>query len=283
MKLSDLKSIYQKELQNQYSESEIDTIFYWVAEKILDKPTSMLRLALDEEWYEFEEKKNQFLFKLMLLKDFKPVQYVVGESEFFGKKFFVNENVLIPRPETEELIEWILNDNPNFEGKILDVGSGSGCIPVVLKSQFPQAGVFSIDLSKGAIEIAKSNAEYHQTPIQFLEMDFLDDSNWNKLPRFDIIVSNPPYIVESEKSDMKENVLKYEPKTALFVPDNDPLIFYRKIADFASTHLNPGGKIYVEINQNLGEETKELLQKSFQTVELRKDISGNYRMIKAFN
>lgn len=283
MKLSDLKSIYQKELQNQYSESEIDTIFYWVAEKILDKPTSMLRLALDEEWYEFEEKKNQFLFKLMLLKDFKPVQYVVGESEFFGKKFFVNENVLIPRPETEELIEWILNDNPNFEGKILDVGSGSGCIPVVLKSHFPQAEVFSIDFSKGAIEIAKSNAEYHQTPIQSLEMDFLDDSNWNKLPLFDIIVSNPPYIAESEKSDMKENVLKYEPKTALFVPDNDPLIFYRKIADFASTHLNPCGKIYVEINQNLGEETKELLQKYFQNVELRKDISGNYRMIKAFN
>jgi len=282
MKLTELRNSYQKELQSIYSETEIDRIFFWIAEKILDKPEHILKLALEEEWREFEEKKNQFLFKLMLLKEHKPIQYIIGETEFYGMKFFVNENVLIPRPETEELVEWILKDVKNAELKIIDIGTGSGCIPIVLKKNLPNAAVWAMDFSEKAIETAKINAEYHQTEIQFLQNDFLN-MDFKELPEFDIIVSNPPYISEDEKSKMDENVVKFEPHSALFVPDENPLIFYERILEFAKQKLKPNGKIYVEINQNLAEETKGLFQNNFKNTELKKDISENFRMIKSFN
>lgn len=279
MTISQLKNQFQNELNSIYSESEIDRIFYWVAEIIVDKPASILRLASDEEWIELEEKKNQFLFKLMLLKDQKPVQYILGETEFYGMKFFVNENVLIPRPETEELVEWILNDAKSENLKIIDIGTGSGCIPIVLKKHRPNWELVAMDISEKAIETAKNNAEYHQTEVKFIQNDFLS-VDFENLGKFDIIVSNPPYIGETEKNLMDDNVVKYEPHTALFVPDEDPLLFYKRIIEFAQQNLNPNGKIYVEINQNLAKETQELFEKSFPNVELRKDISGNYRMIK---
>lgn len=279
MKLSELKKSYEKELKTLYSQSEIDRIFYWIAEQIIDKPETILRLALEEEWREFDEKKNQFLFKLLLLKEQKPIQYILGETEFYGMKFFVNENVLIPRPETEELVEWILKDTENQDLKIIDIGTGSGCIPIVLKRNLPEAEIFALDFSEKALETAQNNAEFQQTEIQFLQNDFLN-MDFETLPSFDIIVSNPPYIVENEKEEMSENVLKYEPHSALFVPNDDALIFYKKLIEFAQTNLKPNGKIYVEINQNLAKETEELFRKSFENVELKKDISGNFRMIK---
>lgn len=282
MKLLELQNTYQKELQSIYSSSEIDRIFFWIAEKILDKPEHILRLALEEEWWEFEEKKNQFLFKLVLLKDHTPIQYILGETEFYGMKFFVNENVLIPRPETEELVEWILKDVKNAGLKIIDIGTGSGCIPIVLKKNLPNASVWAMDFSEKAIETAQINADYHQTDIQFLQNDFLH-MNFKELPEFDLIVSNPPYIGETEKNEMDENVVKFEPHSALFVPDENPLIFYEKIVEFAKQKLKPNGKIFVEINQNLARETKELFQNNFENTELKKDISENFRMIKAFN
>lgn len=280
MKLFELKNTYENELKNLYSKSEIDRIFYWIAEQILDKPESILRLALNEEWWEFEEKKNQFLFKLILLKEQKPIQYILGETEFYGMKFFVNESVLIPRPETEELVEWILKDAENQNLNIIDIGTGSGCIPIVLKRNLPDANVFALDFSEKAIETAKNNAEFHQTEIQFLQEDFLN-MDFETLPEFDIIVSNPPYIAEKEKEQMSENVLKYEPHSALFVPNDDALIFYKRLIELAQNNLKPNGKIYVEINQNLAQETEELFRKSFENVELKKDISGNFRMIKS--
>jgi len=282
MKLSELKDSFHKELKTIYSESEIDTIFFWIAEKILNKPQSVLKLALNEEWSDFEANKNRFLFKLIQLKEHKPIQYILGETEFYGHKFFVNENVLIPRPETEELVEWIVKENKNKNLKIIDIGTGSGCIPISLKKEIPSAEIYALDFSEKALETAKINAEFHQTEIKFLQNDFLK-MDFQSLPNFDIIVSNPPYIAESERNSMDKNVLEFEPASALFVPDDDALIFYKRIIELTEEKLNPNGKVYVEINQNLAKETEELFQKYFQNVELKKDISGNYRMLKSLN
>lgn len=279
MKLRELRDLYRKELKSIYTQSEVDLLFYWVAESIIDKPQSILQLALEEEWHEFEERKNQFLFKLLLLKAQKPVQYIVGETEFYGMKFFVNEGVLIPRPETEELIEWILNDHPKM-GHIIDIGTGSGCIPIVLKKNRPDATVYSLDFSEKALRIAQNNAQYHRTEINFLEADFLT-MDFSDFPDWDLIVSNPPYIAEREKADMDALVLENEPESALFVPDEDPLIFYKRIIELARAKLKPDGMVYVEINQQLGEATQNLFQSFFDEVELRKDISGHDRMIRA--
>lgn len=280
MKLAQLRELYHKELQSIYNEGEINTLFFWVAEKITDKPVSILKLALEEEWYEFEAKKNLLLFHLMELKSGRPIQYILGETEFYGMKFFVNENVLIPRPETEELIEWIIKDNSKNEYlRIFDIGTGSGCIPITLKKKLPNTEVYSTDISEEALDLAKVNAEYHHTDIHFIQADFLN-FKFSQLNKFDIIVSNPPYIAENERAGMDGGVTKYEPSQALFVPDNDPLIFYKRIIEFAQSKLKKSGRIYVEINQNLAEETKSLFEKHFRQVELKKDISGNYRMIK---
>lgn len=285
MKLLELKNLFQKELTEIYSESEINTIFFWLAEKNLDKSASILKLALNEEWREFEENKNRFLFQLMELKNHKPFQYILGEAEFYGLKFFVNEDVLIPRPETEELIEWIINDlqKPDNEvQKIIDIGTGSGCIPITLKKHLPSTEIFALDFSEKALKTAKNNAGFHQTNIKFIHSDFLN-MDFSTLPNFDIIVSNPPYIANSEKNSMDRNVLEFEPASALFVPDDNALIFYERIVEFAQENSNPNGKIYVEINQSLAKETKELFQNKFKSVELKKDISGNFRMLKATN
>ncbi|NLN32947.1 MAG: peptide chain release factor N(5)-glutamine methyltransferase [Flavobacteriaceae bacterium] len=282
MKLAEFRSLYQKELQSLHSENEIDLMFYWITEKILDKPESVLRHLLEEELPELEENKNVFLFKLIQLKEQKPLQYITGETEFYGMKFFVNESVLIPRPETEELIEWILKDVKNSNLQILDVGTGSGCIPIVLKKNLPQAEILAMDISEKALETALLNVKYHRTEINFLQTDFLNMS-FENLPEFDIIVSNPPYIGETEKLEMNENVVKFEPHSALFVPDENTLVFYKKIIELAKLKLKPKGKIYVEINQRLAHETFDLFQNEFPNTELRKDISGNYRMIRTIN
>lgn len=226
----------------------------------------------------------------------RPLQYVLNEAWFYGLKFEVNESVLIPRPETEELVDWMIREvrNTKYEVQdsaslatnyspltILDIGTGSGCIPIVIKKNLPEAEVSAIDVCSEALNTATNNALNNETEINFQLLDFLDESKWSELRKYDIIVSNPPYIKTTEANTMSKHVLNFEPHKALFVPDEDALLFYRKIADFALQHLQSNGAVYVEINQQLGKETVELFQQKGFAVELRKDMNGNERMVKA--
>lgn len=233
--------------------------------------------------------KYEILLKILeQLKTGKPLQYVIGETEFYGLNFKVNPSVLIPRPETEELVEWILSDVRNSKIstnglKIIDIGTGSGCIPISLKRHLPEAQFFALDISTEALDVSKQNAALNQTKVNFVQGDILNLLNKTlKKEKFRIIVSNPPYVTEAEKQQMLPNVLQYEPHLALFVPNNDPLVFYKAIADFAIKHSDTNGFLYLEINENLGEETVQLLkQMGFKNIELRKDLGGKDRMIRS--
>ncbi|MCL4140592.1 UNVERIFIED_CONTAM: hypothetical protein GTU68_019375 [Idotea baltica] len=210
----------------------------------------------------------------------EPIQYILGNTAFYGLPFLVNENTLIPRPETEELVEWVLKEDEKSL-KILDIGTGSGCIPISLAKNLKNASISAIDISTEALEVAKQNAALNNVAIHFIEMDILKTTSLN-VKNFDIIVSNPPYVRELEKVEIKNNVLQNEPHLALFVDDENPLLFYKKIADLAKQHLSKNGLLFFEINQYLGKETVEMLhQKGFQSLELKKDLFGNDRMIKA--
>jgi release factor glutamine methyltransferase len=215
------------------------------------------------------------------LKTGKPVQYVLGETLFYGLSFKVNPAVLIPRPETEELVEWVLESvaAEAMSGlQILDVGTGSGCIAVVLKKHMDTAGVFALDVSKDSLSMASDNAVINEVVINFIEADIREYSGRET---FDVIVSNPPYITTNEKREMHENVLAHEPHLALFVSNEDPLVFYKAIADFALLNLKPDGLLFFEINEHLGKETVQILNdKSFIDIELRRDMQGKDRMIK---
>jgi len=195
-------------------------------------------------------------------------------------KFYVNEHVLIPRPETEELIELIIKTN-NPISNILDIGTGSGCIPITLKKKIPHTTIVTIDVSEDALVVAKKNAAELNVEIELNQLNFLDETNWNELGIFDIIVSNPPYIKQSEIINMQPNVVANEPHIALFVADDDALVFYRKIAAFGKTHLTINGKIFVEINEALGNETISLFEEFGYRAELKKDMQGKNRMIVA--
>ena len=214
------------------------------------------------------------------LKTGKPLQYILGKTIFYGLSFKVNENVLIPRPETEELVEWILttvNKNPSAIRSILDIGTGTGCIPIVLKKQLKDIEISALDISVAALQIAKENADLNGTQIIFINSDILTYSSDIK---YDIIVSNPPYIKENEQVDMTKQVLDHEPHLALFVSNEHPLVFYEAIAEFAIYHLNPKGKLFFEINAALGRETVAMLKsKGFNAVVLKKDMQGKDRMI----
>lgn len=215
----------------------------------------------------------------------KPVQYVLHEAWFAKMKFYVDENVLIPRPETEELVEWIIaNCQSSTAGsqQILDIGTGSGCIPIALKKALSTSTIHAIDISEVALQVAKQNAKELNADVTFHLLDILNKEQWKHLNRFDIIVSNPPYIKQSEAETIKNNVLKYEPPAALFVSDEDPLLFYRTIAAFGLQHLNRGGQLYFEINETSGKEVCKLLEdQGYKNIELRKDMQGKNRMIKA--
>ncbi|KAF0238208.1 MAG: protein-(glutamine-N5) [Prolixibacteraceae bacterium] len=213
------------------------------------------------------------------LKNFEPIQYILGETEFYGLKLAVNPSVLIPRPETEELVQWIIKRNWPENCKILDIGTGSGCIALALKKQLNNVDVFGIDISENALEVAKQNAIKSNLDVGFFQADILKwkHCNWQI---FDVIVSNPPYIRESEKQQMHNNVINFEPANALFVPDENPLVFYRPIASFAHKHLSDNGMLFFEINENLGSEMNEMLIESgFAEIEIRKDINGKDRMV----
>ena len=214
----------------------------------------------------------------------KPVQYVLQEVWFGGMKFFVNQSVLIPRPETEELIDWItqeIKNNKIVVKTILDIGTGSGCIPISLQKKNQSLNITALDISKDALKVAEKNAANLSADIIFICSNFLDENNWGKLPVVDLIVSNPPYIKQSESISMQKLVTDFEPHLALFVSDENPLIFYHKIALFGKNHLSKNGKIFVEINESLGKDVAAVFQKENYEIELRKDMYGKDRMLKA--
>jgi release factor glutamine methyltransferase len=269
------------QLSSIYEEGEASTMSDWLMEHLTgSKKTDRISQSKKELSPEQEELLVSYLDRL---KENEPIQYVLKEAWFCGLRFYVDKHVLIPRPETEELVEWIITGCrfPINELNILDIGSGSGCIPIALKRRLGKADVWSCDVSKDALQVAENNAKNLGVEVNFFQMDFLDPAQREKLPAFDIIVSNPPYITHGERYGMPANVLEYEPAKALFVPDNDPLIFYKAIADFGKDHLKPNGSIYTEINEKLGDITEELFRQKGFNAQLKKDISEKDRMIRA--
>ncbi len=280
LELAYLQLKYQLEILYETRESSK------IANMVMEHITGISRMdrLLQKDLKLTHEQRKILDTKTNRLLNSEPVQYVIGEAWFANKLFQVNSSVLIPRPETEELIDWVLKDNPEKNlKKVLDIGTGSGCIPITLKTNLPNTSVMSIDISSEALTIAQNNAIDHDVNIDLRQIDFLDESNWHDLPLFDCIVSNPPYIKDSEKTTLSKHVIKYEPSIALFVSDEDPLIFYRKIALLGKQHLEKSGTIYLEINQTLGKEVIELFQEYGYQTELRKDLMENDRMVKAMH
>ncbi len=231
---------------------------------------------------EIQIKKLDEIIKRLLAHE--PVQYILGKTVFYGLSFNVNPDVLIPRQETEELVAWIietLNGGKINECKILDIGTGSGCIPIVLKKKIKNAEIHALDISKMALQVAKENAALNNAEIIFHEIDILNENNWNDLPSYDLIVSNPPYIAENEKGMMPENVLNFEPHLALFSGNDDALIFYEKITEFAKEKLNRGGWLFFETNEFNAENAKQILVKNkFTEIKIKKDINAKNRMLR---
>lgn len=267
----------QKELNGYYSETEIqgfirlimDHVCGWnYTEMVLRKNEKLNRSQIDE-------------IKIIVgrLKKYEPVQYIVGETEFFGLKIKVNPAVLIPRPETEELVQWVLDAKMPETSEILDIGTGSGCIALALKSHMKKAKVSAIDISPEAIKVARENARLNKLDVTFIQADILNYKDITS-EKYDAIVCNPPYIRESEKVDMQPNVLRFEPHNALFVPNNNPLLFYRKVMDFAHYNLKPNGMLFFEMNENLGNDMKQLAEDNgFVRVKIKRDIHKKQRML----
>lgn len=277
MFIKQYKPIFIDALSPIYGIEEAESFFYIALEEINGlKRTAFI---MNPEAMLSESELSQWNSVLSQLQTQRPIQYIFGKAYFYGLEFIVNENTLIPRPETEELVEWVIHENKKRTGiKILDIGTGSGCIAISLAKNLPDATVYAIDVSEGALAVAKENAIANGVTVNFIQTDILSADN---LPeQFDIIVSNPPYVRNLEKAEIKPNVLDFEPHLALFVEDTDPLIFYSKIAQLAKDNLMAGGKLYYEINQYLGSETVTLLEQTgFTNVLLRKDFVGNNRMI----
>jgi release factor glutamine methyltransferase len=282
-KTSDIAGFIKAQLKDHYDMNEINSFIYILFEYFckIDKVKLLAYPSLTVSESELLKINNA----VKDLKKFKPIQYIAGETEFYGLKFLVDPSVLIPRPETEELINWIISENrKNNFLNIIDIGTGSGCIAITLKTLMPDSVVSAIDISSQAIETAKKNADLNNVEIPLINADILNYRNANfpilNQSKFDIIVSNPPYVKISEKLLMKENVTMFEPEIALFVDDDDPLLFYSKILDFAKDFLTVNGKVYFEINEKLGKETLELCNnKGFTKCIIKKDINNKERMI----
>jgi release factor glutamine methyltransferase len=282
IKIKDYRTQFIQELSPIYDIAEVESFFYLILEE--KRQLKRIDLALNPDLTFSAEEIQHWSSILEQLKQEIPIQYLLEKSSFYGLDFEVNSSVLIPRPETEELVEWIIeSQKPKANSqklKILDIGTGSGCIAIALAKNIPNTQVFAIDVSEKALTIARKNANINEVNITFLEKNILETEDLEQ--QFDIIVSNPPYVRELEKKEIKKNVLDNEPHLALFVDDNDALLFYRKIAELAQKNLRNNGKLFFEINQYLGKEMVELLEKmNFKNIELRKDIYGNDRMIKA--
>jgi len=283
MVLSDLKKEMFQCLA--FEKTEIDSFFYILIEYRLQ--LSKMDFLMNPNIKISQDDKEFFNTVVLRLKNEEPIQYILNQAFFYGLLFEVDENTLIPRPETEELIDWIIKDQDLLKKQelhVLDIGTGSGCIPITLSKNISNSVVTTVDVSEKAIQVAKRNAKTNKVEVFFINDTILVPETINNTKyAFDVIVSNPPYVRNLEKQEIKQNVLAYEPHLALFVADDDALIFYDRITKYALKHLKKDGALYFEINQYLGEATVELVKKlGFKNVELRKDMFGNDRMLKAF-
>ena len=295
MTIKSYRAHFSKALSSLYPKTEIASFFFILVEEYLN--LKRIDITLNPDFKISDEKVLLLDTALKRLKNEEPIQYIIGATEFYGFPFLVDKSTLIPRPETEELVEWILLETTKLQSnqvskslQILDIGTGSGCIPISLAKNLPAATISAVDISVDALKIATKNATLNKVKVKFIEGNILDIYAFNQIlkqdlynqVKFDIIVSNPPYVRELEKTEIQNNVLLNEPHLALFVTNENPLIFYDKIADLAKQHLSKNGLLFFEINQHLGEETiKILAEKGFKNIKLRKDLFGNDRMIKA--
>ncbi|MFT4092764.1 MAG: peptide chain release factor N(5)-glutamine methyltransferase [Niabella sp.] len=278
MLLRNLQKTFTDQLQGIYDAEEIQNIWRLAIENIT---------GIDIKNHHTRQFTPDGCFVKMIteiqerLKKYEPIQYILNEAWFYDIPFYVNKQVLIPRPETEELVDWIIKENADRKNlSVLDVGTGSGCIPIILKRKMSSAKIYSCDISSAAIEVAQKNAQKYKAEIGFIALDFLDEKSWGSLPQVNIIVSNPPYIPENDKAQMHQNVLHYEPYNALFVDNKQPLIFYEAIANAGKQLLTAQGTIYVEIHEALGPATETLFKDSGYHTTLKKDLQGKDRFIK---
>ncbi len=270
----------RKELAGIYSIEEIESLIFLIFEKL--KGYSRTQFLLTKEETLSTEEMSAMNQIVLRLKKHEPIQYILGETEFYGLPFYAVPGVLIPRPETEELVQWIIQENELAKPTILDIGTGTGCIAISLRKNIQQSIVFACDISAVCLETTRRNIALNSAEISVFAYDILTGTPEKSFPEFDVIVSNPPYIRETEKLQMENNVLDFEPELALFVSDDDPLVFYERIAEFAKKHLRKGGFLYFEINEALGIECSEMLQeKGYSEVTLKKDIHGKDRMIRS--
>ena len=283
MKLKEFKLLFSESLLETYPKTEVDSFFFILMEEKLE--LQRIDTVLNPDFLIDATTVVGLKIILKRLQKEEPIQYILGKTEFYGLPFLVDKNTLIPRPETEELVEWILSEIHEIQGgnqktplAILDIGTGTGCIPVTLAKNTVNTVITAIDISAAALRIAKKNAVLNAVPVNFIRQDILKTT---QLPqKYDVIVSNPPYVRELEKVEISSNVLANEPHLALFVPDKNPLLFYNKIADLAKQQLNESGILFFEINQYLGKETVKMLEeKGFQNIQLKKDLFGNDRML----
>lgn len=279
MKLKQLKSNFTKTLSDLYPWEETQSFFNWLAESYLG--FSRFEVSINGEEEISTEIEAKFSEALERLQNHEPIQYILGETEFYGLPFKVTPHTLIPRPETEELVEWIVSEYKNQKSKIkiLDVGTGTGCIAISLAKNLENTKILAIDICSSSLEVARENAALNHVKVNFFQADILKTKS---LPQqYDVLVSNPPYVREIEKQRMQANVLRHEPGEALFVSNEDPLLFYRAIAQLAKTHLTPTGTLYFEINEYLSKEMQRMLEaEGFTDIELKKDIFGKFRMLK---
>ncbi len=268
-----LNSIY-----DSYERGEAEAIARIVFEDVFDLKLSSILIEADKDFLlSNNEKLNDIIDRL---KKIEPVQYITGKTFFYGNEFIVNPSVLIPRPETEELVQWVVELTENKKQNILDIGTGSGCIAISIKENLPEADVYATDISELALDVAIRNSKKLKQQIHFAQSDILQSENLFNI-QFDIIISNPPYISEAEKLSLDKNVIEFEPHEALFATGDDALIFYRRIIVLATKFLNDGGQLFFEVNQQFGTEVLRLLKENnFSNTELKKDLNGNYRMVR---
>ena len=277
--IGEVSSGFKGELKEQYTLPELQNFLYLIFQNLMGLSKTDIHINHGKEVPDYIIIKiNEIISEL---KEYKPIQYILCVTEFYGCNIKINQNTLIPRPETEEIVRWILDETDGSSCRIFDIGTGSGCIAVALAKNNISAKVFASDYSEEALKVARTNAGINNTDITFFNFNINSPGTSGILDIYDIIVSNPPYVTESEKRQMKENVLKYEPHDALFVPDSDPLIFFRAILEFAQLKLQPGGDIFFEINERFGEQMVQLLEEfNYYNIILRKDINNKDRMIK---
>ncbi|WP_299065029.1 peptide chain release factor N(5)-glutamine methyltransferase [uncultured Polaribacter sp.] len=280
MTLKEFKNLFTEVLSKTYPETEIESFFFILIEEKLN--LKRIDTVINPNYFIEDKVVIELKHIITRLQKQEPIQYILGNTEFYGYPFLVDKNTLIPRPETEELVSWVLEEakkTPTDKVSILDIGTGSGCIPISIAKEQKNTNIFAIDVSAEALKVAKQNAILNKVNINFIEQNILETAS---LPQqFDIIVSNPPYVRALEKVEIKKNVLANEPHLALFVEDDNPLLFYKKIADLAQNHLLENGVLFFEINQYLGKETVLMLkEKGFTNITLKKDYFGNDRMIR---